>query len=150
MWKQNSHGIVIPRGKRASWFHGGRGTVLTWSEPLEAGGTHSTSGRGSTSGYSHLGSRGSGLCREAATSQPCRGFGQAEVLEMQSHVGSQWAQACRVFARLSPLASPRSRICFLLLGLVPAGRGAEICVLENQPEVPGKLTLKINQLLPLP
>jgi len=71
---------------------------------------------------------------------------------MQSHVESQWVQVCWVFARLSPLVTPPhpSRICFLLLGLVLAGRGAEICVLENQPEVPGKLTLKINQLLPLP
>lgn len=125
-------------------------------EPLEAGGTHAASGRGSTLGCNHLGSHESRLCREAVTSQPCSDFGQAEVLERQSHVESWWARVSLVFPSLSPLAPipshpPHpSRICLLLFGLVPAGRGAEICVLESQPEGPGKSTLKVNQPLPLP
>lgn len=91
-------------------------------EPLEAGGTHAASGRGSTLGCSHLGSHESRLCREAVTSQPCSDFGQAEVLERQSHVASWWARVCLVFPSLSPLApipshpppTPLEFACFCL------------------------------------
>lgn len=90
-WKRNSHGIVIPRGKRDNID----------MEPLEAGGTHAASGRGSTLGYSHLGNRGSRLCREAVTSQPCPDLGKLRFWKGRA----TWKADGREYAWSSP-ASP--------------------------------------------